>query len=590
MLWAKDADGEFRLRGRAEAPTTVEAPWEDVTLGLTSAVEKLEAATGLRILSGGEIITPPRDGVGVDLYISTSSAGGGLQMVVAGVMKRMTADSADRAAQAAGGIVTDILSIDDGRLLIERIQRLRELRPDIILLSGGVDGGDISHVVNLAEQVAIAEPRTRLGNLRTPLVYAGNAAARPHMLRLLEDKVSLHVVDNIRPVLERENIEPARQMIHLLFMEHVMSQAPGYPRLLEWSRNALLPTPGAVGRAIQAFGTKYGINVAAFDIGGATTDVFSLVGQRFHRTVSANLGMSYSATNVLAEATTDAVLRWLPFPCTAAEIEDWAANKMIRPTSLPQTLEDLIIEQALAREALRLAFSHHCSAIDGLKGVQRRRDMSEVLDQVGAQSAIDLLAMDALIGSGGVLSHAPRREQALMMLVDSLLPEGVTEMFVDSIFMSPQLGLLSTIRPQLATEILERDGLCLLATCIAPVGRPARNGRLLAHLTYRSGREHHSARIVSGQIVCLPLKPGAPYEVTIYPRRGYDCGAGPGRPVETVVEAGLFGLVLDGRGRRPLAMPADPAQRITALRSWLKALSVYDDRQLDELSRNRDGR
>lgn len=590
LLWVKGEDGEFRLRGRTEAPTTVEAPWEDVTLGLTSAVEKLEAATGLRILADGEIVTPPRDGVGVDLYISTSSAGGGLQMVVAGVMKKMTADSADRAAQAAGGIVTDVLSIDDGRLLIERIQRLRELRPDIILLSGGIDGGDISHVVSLAEQVAIAEPRTRLGGLKTPLVYAGNAAARPHVLRLLADKVSLHIVDNIRPVLEQENIEPARQMIHQLFMEHVMSQAPGYPRLLAWSRNALLPTPGAVGRAIQAFGDKYGINVAAFDIGGATTDVFSLVGGRFHRTVSANLGMSYSATNVLAEATPANVLRWLPFACTAEEIEDWAANKMIRPTSLPQTLSDLIIEQALAREALRLAFEHHRSAIDGLKGVQRRRDMAEILDQLGAQSAIDLLTMDALIGSGGVLSHAPRREQALMMLIDALLPEGVTELFVDSIFMSPQLGLLTTIRPQVATEILERDGLCLLGTCIAPVGRPARSGRTLAHVVYSHGARRRSARVVAGQIARLPLEPGIPYQVTVYPRRGYDCGAGPGRPVETFVEAGLFGLILDGRGRRPLVIPADPAQRIAALRAWLRALSVYDEAALADLDGGPSGR
>lgn len=590
ILWVKEEGGEFRLRGRTEAPTTVEAPWEDVTLGLTSAVEKLEAATGLRILANGEIVTPPRDGVGVDFYISTSSAGGGLQMVVAGVMKKMTADSASRAAQAAGGIVTDVLSIDDGRLLIERIQRLRELRPDIILLSGGIDGGDISHVVSLAEQVAIAEPRTRLGGLKTPLVYAGNAAARPHVLRLLEDKVSLHIVDNIRPVLEQEDIEPARQMIHQLFMEHVMSQAPGYPRLLAWSRNALLPTPGAVGRAIQAFGDKYGINVAAFDIGGATTDVFSLVGGKFHRTVSANLGMSYSATNVLAEATAANVLRWLPFTYTVEELEDWAANKMIRPTSLPQTLPDLIIEQALAREALRLAFEHHCSAVDGLKGVQRRRDMAEILDQRGAQSAIERLTLDAVIGSGGVLSHAPRREQALLMLLDAILPEGITELFVDSIFMSPQLGLLTTIRLQVATEILERDGLCLLGTCIAPVGRPARNGRTLAHVVYGQGAERRAARVVAGQIARLPLAPGVPHRVTVYPRRGYDCGAGPGRPVETYVEAGLFGLILDGRGRRPLAIPADPEQRIAALRAWYRALSVYAEDALAGLATARAGR
>ncbi len=97
----------YRQTARGEAPTTVEAPFEDVTRGVLNAVQEVEELTGRTILDGERILTPARDGRGVDLYVSTSSAGGGLQMMVAGVVKAMTAESAERCALGAGAIVTD---------------------------------------------------------------------------------------------------------------------------------------------------------------------------------------------------------------------------------------------------------------------------------------------------------------------------------------------------------------------------------------------------------------------------------------------------------------------------------------------------
>ncbi|MEW6723886.1 MAG: glutamate mutase L [Bacillota bacterium] len=562
---------QFVLAARTEAPTTVESPWEDVTIGLRHAIEKMERATGLSILRDGRVVSPPADGCGVDLFISTSSAGGGLQMVVAGVMGVISGKSAHAAAAGAGAIVTDVISLDDGRLVIDRVKRLRELRPDIILMSGGIDGGDVSHQVNLAELIRIAEPRPRLGADLTPVIFAGNSWARPHVARLLADKQRLHIVENIRPVLETENLEPAREMVHKLFMEHVMSQAPGYDQLLEWANNALMPTPGAVGRAVEAFAAKYGINVVAVDIGGATTDVFSASENVFHRTVSANLGMSYSAANVLHEAGVENILRWIPFELSAEDLSDWTCNKMIRPTGLPQTPEDLAIEQALAREAIRLAVSHHRQNVTELHGVQRKRNMTDLLNQTGARELLRLPELDAIIGSGGVLSHAPQRSQALLMLMDAMAPEGVTEIFVDSIFMSPQLGLLSTINPETAADLFEREGLILLATTIAPAGEYRRAGETLARVTvYRQSGETEKHRVMAGGIQTVSLRPGELARVLVVPGKRFDCGAGRGRPVEGWVEGGLFGLVLDGRGR-PIRF-APGVQRLRQLKEWQQAL------------------
>ncbi len=379
----KLVDGEYRLIVRGEAPTTVEAPFEDVTRGVLNAIREVEELSGQEVLDGEKIIHPSDgDKHGVDLYLSTSSAGGGLQMMVAGVVMSMTAESAQRAALGAGAIVMDVLASNDGRLPHEQIERIRHLRPDMILLSGGIDGGTITHVVELGQIISAADPKPRLGvGYALPVIYAGNKDATGEVTKLLEDKTVLYTVDNLRPVLERENLGPARDKIHDLFMEHVMAQAPGYNKLMDWTDSPIMPTPGAVGSIIETIAKQQSIEVVGVDIGGATTDVFSVFKDTFNRTVSANLGMSYSVSNVLAEAGIENVMRWVPFELGELEVRNRIKNKMIRPTTVPQSLQDLKLEQAIAREALRLAFEQHKSFAVSLKGVQQERTISDAFDQ-----------------------------------------------------------------------------------------------------------------------------------------------------------------------------------------------------------------
>ena len=118
-------NGEYRLTHRGEAPTTVEAPFEDVTRGVLNAVMEIEELSGRTIIENDQIISPSNKIGGVGIYISTSSAGGGLQMMVAGVVKTMSGESAERAALGAGSIVMDIIASNDGRLPHEKIKRIR---------------------------------------------------------------------------------------------------------------------------------------------------------------------------------------------------------------------------------------------------------------------------------------------------------------------------------------------------------------------------------------------------------------------------------------------------------------------------------
>jgi uncharacterized protein (TIGR01319 family) len=565
---------EYRLVVRGEAPTTVEAPFEDVTRGALNAIREVEELAEREILDGEKIITPRTDDKrGVDLYVSTSSAGGGLQMMVAGVVKTMTAESAARAALGAGAIVMETIASNDGRLTHEKIELIRRLRPDMILLSGGIDGGTIKHVVELAEIIAAADPKPRFGTgFNLPVIFAGNKDARDPIKENLEEKTDLSIVDNLRPVLERENLEPSRNKIHDLFMEHVMAHAPGYKKLMSWTAVPIMPTPGAVGLLIKTIGETEKIQVVGVDIGGATTDVFSVFQEVFNRTVSANLGMSYSISNVLAEAGVDNIMRWVPFKVDSKDLRNTIKNKMIRPTSIPQTLKGLQLEQAIAREALRLAFVQHKSMAVGLKGIQQERTISDAFSQVATGATlVNMMRCDLIVGSGGALSHAPRRNQAAFMLIDGFLPEGITRLAVDSIFMMPQLGVLSTVNNRAATDVFDKDCLIRLGTCIAPVGK-GKEGRPCVKVTV----DDKSVEVNYLDMALIPLGLGEKKEVTISPAKNFDMGEGNGKQTKVTVEGGVVGIIIDCRGR-PLDLPGNDEKRIALLKNWNMALAIYPE-------------
>ena len=576
-------DGEYRLQVRGEAPTTVEAPFEDVTKGVLNAVGEVEELSGRKLLDGENILTPQNGDEGVDIYVSTSSAGGGLQMMVAGVVKSMTGESAERAALGAGSIVMDVLASNDGRMPHQKIQRIRQLRPDMILLSGGIDGGTTKHVVELAEILHAANPKPRLGkDYKLPVIYAGNNKAQGEIMKTLAEMTDLTIVNNIRPVLERENLTPSRDKIHDLFMEHVMQQAPGYKKLMSWTDAPIMPTPGAVGSLIEMIAKQENITVVGVDIGGATTDIFSVFQEQFNRTVSANLGMSYSVCNVLAEAGMENVLRWVQFDIDEIDLNNRIGNKMIRPTTVPQSMEELMMEQAIAREALRLSFIQHKAFAVNLKGIQKERTISDAFEQSeSGLSLVNMIELDLLVGSGGVMSHAPRREQSARMLIDAFLPEGITQLAVDSIFMMPQLGVLANIDKEdlkedarkAAVEVFEKDCLIRLGTCISPVGKIKPNMTVLtAEFVLSDGKSEHCI-VKAGELLRIKV-PYEPLKATLTPGRGLDIGAGKGEPIETTVFGGVVGLLLDGRGR-PFMLPESKTERISSLQKWSTATNEY---------------
>ena len=268
------------------------------------------------------------------------------------------------------------------------------------------------------------------------------------------------------------------------------------------------------------------------------------------------------------------ILRWVHFDMDERELRNRVKNKMIRPTTIPQTLEALVFEQAVSREALRLAYEQHKEFATTLKGVQQQRTVGDTFaQQTSGLTIVDNMKLDLLVASGGVLSHAPRMHQTAAMLIDAFQPEGITTLAKDSIFMMPHLGVLAQVHPQAALEVFERDCLIYLGTCIAPKGT-SKPGKACLSYQISGGGIKESRDLPYGELKVFPLAPGESATVSLEPARGFDVGEGPGKPLKAEVKGGTVGLILDTRGR-PLELPQDPAACREAVTRWIEALELY---------------
>ncbi len=548
ILFKRDNKGKMVFSGFNQSKTTVETMEEDVWVGITKSIKGLEEKTGWKMLKNGDLRVPSSIDHGIDMFIATSSAGGGLQMVTFGLVSFYTAQSSERAALGAGAIVMDVFAIDDNKTPYDKVLELKELHPDIILLSGGVEDGAISGVVQLGEILASSEIRGKFGDYKIPLIYAGNSKGREFIDIALKNRFELYITENIRPKMDLENLTPARNEIKRIFMEHVMKRAPGYENMLDKVSSPILPTPGAIFELLKKYSEHIDKNILAFDVGGATTDVFSTYNKKVIRTVCANIGMSYSLMQTIKRANLKNIIKWIPEKIDEVELENIAANKMIYPTSLPKNELEKEMEIAIAKEILKVSYEDHkrLAAKEHEETVTfeslfKGEDQKPKEKDTG-KSKLNPLMIDMIIGSGGILSHLERKK-ALEILLDGYNSKGITELYVDSSFMMPQLGVLSSVNPALGLELFERECLVSLCTIISPEG-VEKEGKLAFTITINGIK----TSVNVGDFIRIPVDTNT-INIQVLPIKKFDAGFGKGIPVEKIVQAGQFGIICDMRIR-----------------------------------------
>ncbi|MDW8325865.1 MAG: glutamate mutase L [Anaerolineales bacterium] len=552
-------EGEFRLVAVGEAPSTCAAPFHDASEGLRHALGRLQAITGRVMLdSTAQLIMPVNsEGQGCDTFVATFSAGAPLRAVLVGLLPEASLRNARRLAESSYLNVVDTLSLIDRRKQDQQIEAIVKAQPDVVILTGGTDGGAQSALLKLVETVGVAS--FLLPDDRRPAVfYAGNQALQGRIGEMLSGLANFHLGPNVLPELNHSNLESGRSALGELVKTLRARRIGGLADFDHYAAGRMYPTALAEGRMIhflsRMLNTPRGI--LSVNVGSASTTVAAAFGGELYLTVASDLGVGLSAWTTIASQPWTEFARWVPHTLTEAEVREFGLWRAVHPFTIPVEVEDLQRELALARLALA--------------GALRRARTQWPTNVPGLHHSL-MPYCDVLIGGGAVLGCAPGPGAAALVLLDAVQPIGVTDLMLDRHHALAALGALASANALASVQVLESDALLRLGVAVSWVSQtPLPAGTPLGTATLVDANQKSSTvEVRVGELEVLPLPLGQTGKLTLKPRPGVDVGAGPGRararPIE--VDGSMVGVILDGRGR-PLSLPATEAQRLEATQRW----------------------
>lgn len=420
--------------GQGQAPTSVKEG--DVNIGLQAAIEDMKKNLHIE-----------NEKLEYTNMLATSSAAGGLRMTVHGLVYDMTVKAAKEAALGAGA---NIHLITAGKLSKVDMIKLDRIKPNIILIAGGVDYGERETALYNSELIAASD-------LNIPVIYAGNIAVADDVKLIFESyskEKNLHIVPNVYPKIDILNIEPTREVIQDIFEKHI-TEAKGMEKIREMVNGPIIPTPGAVMKASKILKDEIG-DLVTIDVGGATTDIHSVTegAEKVNRilvepepvakrTVEGDLGVFINKRNIVDIIKIEKLEKELNM--TPEDIEKFTNSDI----AIPETEEHKRFIERLTKEAVIVSINRHAGGYRTYFGSK-----SDTL-----AFGKDLTAVKWIVGTGGALTRLTAREEILNSIsqfnrADKLLPTAEAKILIDNDYIMASLGVLSSLNKEAAIKLL----------------------------------------------------------------------------------------------------------------------------------------
>lgn len=554
-------EGHYRFVAVGQAPSSTEAPSNDLLEGVGDAITQLEEITGRTFIDSqtNNILTSLQpDGSGVDAITATISAGPPLRAVVAGLLADVSLESARKLATSTYARIVESISINDSRPAEEQIDAILKANPDIIIIAGGTDGGASHSLQAIIENIGLAA--YLMPQDRKPVVFfAGNHEKDAEVKEVLEPLSSgLYTAPNIRPSVDVENLQAARKALAQAVIEIRKHQFSGVDEIYGWAGGYLLPSIFAEGRIIDFLNQLYGADksVLSVNLGASSATITAGFDEYLFSQAYPQFGMGSNVAEVLDNTSLENIARWLPMDISSERINNYVYAKALYPHSIPATKNDLFLEQALGCEALRLAV---------------QRSLKDMPADVPARESGLLPLFDVILGGGSIISNAPTPGQSLLILLDALQPAGINTFIIDQNNLLPTLGGAAVINSLLPIQALETGAFSNLATVVSPLSKARYGANILFASLTRADQSVSKMELKQGGFEVLPLKLGEVGDLTLQPRNRADIGRGPGKKVTMKVGGSALGVVLDGRGR-PLELTSDNVRRRDLIKKWLWSL------------------
>lgn len=549
-------EGEYRFVASGVAPTTAEAPFKDVAEGARNAITNLQKVLGKTLLDASrDLITPSQsNGSGVDALVVTLSAGPVIKTVIVGLLKDVSVESARRLTESTYTRIVDTIGLNDQRKPDQQIDSLLRLRPDLVVITGGTDGGASLSIQKLLEPIGLASfllPEEK----RPAVLFAGNEKMEEEVKTLVGSlATSLHFSPNVRPSLETEDIDPAERELARMMINIRKRQIKGVDLLDLWSGGHMLPTAYATGRMVRFLAKVYGSKkgILSVDLGASAAVIAAGFNGKSTLKVLPQFGLGENLPGLLNYTTLEDILRWSSLDISTGVLRDYLYQKSLYPAAIAATREDLAMAQAVSRQALYLAMQ------------SARRDFPQNIASIKPNLTP---LFEPILAGGSALSDASRPGHGLLLLLDSIQPVGVTTVIIDQNNLLPLLGAAASQNNILPVQVLESGAFLSVGTVVSPVVSASYGTPILkAKLSYENGAEAR-VDLKYGSIETLPLTNGETGTLSIQGLRGADVGFGPGRSGTIPVSGGALGVVFDGRGR-PLELPSDAVRRRELIKKW----------------------
>lgn len=554
-------EGQYRYIASGVAQTTAEAPFNDIREGIGTALDQLTEITGRIFIDKDEhLITPSKpDGSGADSIVATISAGAPIKVIVAGLLEDVSLESAVNLATTTYTTVADRIWLNDRRKTDERINAIMRIRPDLIIVAGGVEGGANQTVLRLLDAIGLAS-YLHAESCRPEIYFVGNNQLIPAVKNSLSKVGNIQIGPNVRPELDKEQLEAARSQMVNIFRHIRSKQIPGVIELDGWAKNHLIPSSMAMGRVIRSLSKVYSTNkgVLGIDIGASATSVAASLGGELALGVYPEYGLGKNLEKFLSQVDLEEISRWFHLDISDRYLRDYLFNKSIYPANIPLNKEDLDIEEALARQVMRLSI---------------KRISNQYKSLLPGVAIGGLSNFEPILATGSVLTKSAGWAHTLLMLLDGLQPAGITTIVLDYKHLMPALGAAAAVNSLLVVQTIDNGAFLNLCPVISPVGI-ARYGSpiLRVKMVFENGRETSSV-VKMGMLESYPLSSGQNVQIHLQPLHRFDVGmGGPGRSGRLQVNGGAMGVVIDARGR-PLRISNDPARRRELANHWLKMLS-----------------
>lgn len=547
-------DGKFHLLATSEADSSHKPPYNDIREGFFKAIDYLQNITGRTLIDGemNLIVPSQEDSSGVDQVAITFGFLDQVSIITAGLLDIISIESLTRTIGFTHLSHVDQIRLNDSRKIEEILSSIVSKKPDMLMLAGGTENGANKSVMRMLEVILFCIkllPPEKLPEL----IYAGNSSIADKVQELINPIKQVTIADNIRPTLDEENLSPALQTINELNVNLLKKKLKGFEFLNNFSKSTPIPSTQSLGimtTFLSKLSTENNSNLLVIDFNKELITFSGVQQNKLNLNVCKNT-LYADPTWFFNDLHIHNISQWMFANKLDEFISNYLGSKSIRPETIPEEIDEYSVEICMIKEIIRNQYENF-KKISGIKSDQ----------------------WNQIVINGDFLNKFENPSEIALILLDSIQPKGVANIFIDHHGILPVLGAISKDNPLLPVQILEGSNISLLAKVFS-VQSKAKEGTpiLKIRIEFKDGTFMED-QVIKGTITKLALATGQIVKLFFEPLENIDLNQfGKNAAKGVTIQSGLCGLIIDARGR-PIQLPKNSPARVEKINSWRKSMGV----------------